>query len=183
MLGTARRLLSAYRKRQEEHKRQDENWRKRGEVGERIMALYGRYQDMTPTAIIDEFFQMHSYFEMPIYWTIDYFVSVTYPIFCYIARHPELTASDAERLAQILLWPETKRLADNNFNLAILDACEQFPTEKVLRILREHLPFARANLKERKEVTGVTNGMVQNMFCQNEREVSGHTDMSIWVMR
>ena len=152
MLNALRQLLSAPRRHREEDKLWKEKQQKTKEVGQMMMSLYDHYKSMAPKAIIDEMFQMHAHSEFPIWWFVGYYESVSYPIFFYIARHPELTASDSERLAQMLLWLEVKRFtADNSCRHAMLGACERFPTEEVLRLLREHLPFAQEQLEgERK---------------------------------
>jgi hypothetical protein len=100
---------------------------------------------MKPQAVLEVLNHIHSVSMLPVWFEgVDdsgRYVSV-YGTLSWVAKHPDLTAADAEQLAGMLLWEEFKNYRDASCRLAILRACERFPRDRVREILRMHLSVA-----------------------------------------
>jgi hypothetical protein len=124
-----------------------------------MLSLSIRYEWMTPSAIIDELYRMHEHSEMPIYYCTQGYDLALRLMLEYIGSHADCTAGDAQRLAQMLLWPEVKRfIGDNSCRLAILEICERFPARSMFAIMQEHFAYVREQLNGKPLGTLIPRG-------------------------
>src|SRR5688572_28141471 len=119
------RWREAFRRRRAEAQKVRSERQKKVCVEGRMMSLCVRYETMVPCDIVDELYRMHECFEMPIYYCTPGSSLALLPILGYLGAHPDCAAGDADRLVQMLQWPEVKRfVGDNSCRIAILDICE-----------------------------------------------------------
>jgi hypothetical protein len=143
-----KRWREAFRKRQAKAQQVRQARQKQACVENQMTSLLVRHEVMTPRDIITELYRMHGHSEMPIYYCAQGCSLSLLSMLEYIGAHADCTAEDAERLAQMLLWPEVKRfIGDNSCRIAILDICEAHPTTEVFRIMEEHHAYVREQLE------------------------------------
>jgi hypothetical protein len=158
--------LCGYRTEAEkEYERQaNERSRKHAEATQTMIDLYGRYQTMSVSEILDELERMHAFFAVAI-WAPGfnppppakasdrgmYFFEITLKIY------REATGCHVDRLVEMLRWKEFYDYQDRSAPGCFLFVTEKYPDPKYIAPLTEHLAWLTQEEKQELYSHGLTH--------------------------